>query len=304
MRDDMLPAGGPARAVADAETMFAWAGCGAIAGLAALQVLWSHAYPMLGVPMPAWQKPLAMFPGVTIFFVVSGYLVSSSLERQADLRHYFKNRLLRIYPGLWVCVTVALIAAVLFGFHFHALKDMVWYPAQLLGFIYTPPALSHFGVGSYDSALWTIPIELQFYVVLPLVYWLIRKTGSTARGHLVTFLLFTALTIGLYHFLPGTSPRGSFGGNGNAAHSHLAGLLVHTFVPTFYLFLFGVVLQRMKVFQSNLGFNGLDTIKRRTTIPVKNKAPTFRTFYEQTITRGLNFDKNGTNEKHRQLLVE
>lgn len=223
--------------------------------LAAMQVLWSHAYPMLGVAMPSWQRPLAMFPGVTIFFVVSGYLVSSSLERQADLQHYFKNRLLRIYPGLWVCVTVALIVGVLFGFHFHSLKDLLWYPAQLLGFVYTPPALSHFGVGSYDSALWTIPIELQFYVVLPVVYWIVRRTRSDARGHLIAFLLFTAITVALYHFLPSTSPRGSFGGNGNAANSRLAGLLVHTFVPTFYLFLFGVVLQRGRIFQSRFIYN-------------------------------------------------
>jgi farnesyl-diphosphate farnesyltransferase len=40
------------------------------------------------------------------------------------------------------------------------------------------------------------------------------------------------------------------------------------------------------------------------TLPDDVKQPILRSFHEKTVTPGWNFDKNGPNEKDRQLLVE
>ena len=80
---------------------------------AALEVVLLHSYPHLNLPYPAFFNVILNFPGVTMFFVMSGFLISASLERNNDLRVYFKNRAFRIFPALWACIilTVIVIAA-------------------------------------------------------------------------------------------------------------------------------------------------------------------------------------------------
>src|SRR4030088_1254426 len=73
--------------------------------LAALQVAVVHS---LGFLKPGYLASLlggglCRFPGVPIFFVISGILISKSYEQSDSLRVYLRNRCLRIFPGLWVC---------------------------------------------------------------------------------------------------------------------------------------------------------------------------------------------------------
>ncbi len=44
-----------------------------------------------------------------IFFLISGCLVSKSYERCTSLREYYRNRCLRIFPGLWICLLASLV---------------------------------------------------------------------------------------------------------------------------------------------------------------------------------------------------
>ena len=68
---------------------------------AATEVLLLHSFTHLKLPFPVWFKVLANFPGVPMFFVMSGFLISASYERNGELKNYFRNRILRIYPALW-----------------------------------------------------------------------------------------------------------------------------------------------------------------------------------------------------------
>src|SRR5216684_113484 len=77
--------------------------------LAALQVAVVHS---LGFLKPGYfarllGSGLDRFPGVPIFFVISGILISKSYEHSDSLRDYLRNRCLRIFPGLWVCLVVS-----------------------------------------------------------------------------------------------------------------------------------------------------------------------------------------------------
>ncbi|MBC8127898.1 MAG: acyltransferase, partial [Gloeobacteraceae cyanobacterium ES-bin-144] len=91
--------------------------------VAAGQVVLSHAIGHTGLrgTLTEWQRQIfdlfVWLPGVPIFFVISGFLISRSFERnQADLAGYFWNRSLRIFPALWVCLAVTLVLLGLFGF--------------------------------------------------------------------------------------------------------------------------------------------------------------------------------------------
>jgi peptidoglycan/LPS O-acetylase OafA/YrhL len=211
--------------------------------LAATQVLVIHSMARLGIPVPGGLKWLEWFPGVPIFFVISGFLVSASFERQENIYRYLKNRFLRIYPGLWACIGLTVIVTTVLGYRRTHTMDFVWLPAQLLGFIYTPNFLKSFGAGTYNGSLWTIPIELQFYLMLPLVYGIWRRLRMGNMG--LPFLLgvFIVMNLIINYTLPNF---------GTEQESTVDKIIRYTFVNSFYLFLLGVALQRFGAFKSSL----------------------------------------------------
>lgn len=77
----------------------------------ALQGLQMHAASVFNLPgRPAWLVfILEQFPGVTIFFIVSGLLITSSYLRGSSvLVAYFARRVLRIYPALLINIVLVL----------------------------------------------------------------------------------------------------------------------------------------------------------------------------------------------------
>lgn len=130
---------------------------------------------------------LSQFPGVPIFFIVSGFLVTwSYLYGKGGVWAYFTRRALRIYPALWVNVGIILVLLFITGSiapelgtrnfglwiaaTFTAGSDI--YGTYLAGPIVNP-------AGFYpkfpSGVLWTIPEELGFYVLLPLIIATIGK---------------------------------------------------------------------------------------------------------------------------------
>jgi len=210
---------------------------------AATQVLIFHSYSQSGAAVPVWLAPLIHFSGVPIFFVISGYLISASYERNSDPGKYFRNRFLRIYPGMWACILLTFLLTLLLGYRMAQALDYAWLPAQLAGIIFTPPFLKSFGVGSYNGSLWTIPVELQFYLVLPLVYRFCGLRRDGARRALLVFACFALLRLVVNYALPNM---------GLAAENSVEKLVRYTFFPHFYLFMLGVAFQRMRIYRLRL----------------------------------------------------
>src|ERR1700732_5361655 len=147
--------------------------------LAALQVPVMHPITYLkpaGFLAHLVQFGLNLFPGVPIFFVISGLLISKSYEQADSIRHYYQNRCLRIFPALWVClvVTLGVICAIGVGSlgTVTAREWLLWWAAQMSIFqSYEADFLRPLGFsGGLNSSLWTIPIELEFYLLLPALY--------------------------------------------------------------------------------------------------------------------------------------
>ncbi len=146
--------------------------------VAALQVVVSHGTDYLHAT--AWQPimaVLAFLPGVPIFFVISGFLISASWERAPSLREYLRNRVLRIYPALWVCLLFSIAVFLSAGVRPDSLTHFVaWFAAQAtIVQFYNPAFLRTFGIGVLNGSLWTIPVELQFYVLLPFLAFVARR---------------------------------------------------------------------------------------------------------------------------------
>jgi peptidoglycan/LPS O-acetylase OafA/YrhL len=211
--------------------------------LAAFQVVLVHSMGYFGLYDPHVAYWLSFFPGVPIFFVISGYLVSASFERQKTVHAYLKNRFLRIFPGLWACLLFTTGIVLLLGFRPSRPVDYLWLPAQFVGLIFTPPFLKSFGIGSYNGSLWTIPVELQFYLALPIVYKLVTWRNSRKAGMILAVAIFAAIRVSLYLTHPSL---------GEASETTLEKLIRYSFLPHFVLFLLGVTLQNFRVHQSRL----------------------------------------------------
>lgn len=172
---------------------------------------------------------LAYVPGVPVFFLVSGFLISRSYLRSPSWLEYSWNRLLRLYPALVVCfvLSVALVWAT--GYLRQAAPSWesfgVWALAQLTILqVYNPDFMREFGVGVLNGSLWTIPVEMQFYIMLPLLF-------ALTRLRQVPLMVVTLVFMGLYTLhaiavLP------------NAVWRSLLGV---TFIPWIGLFLLGVM---------------------------------------------------------------
>lgn len=143
--------------------------------IAALLVVVSHTFPLAG--QPAFRimgvEDLGSL-GVSIFFVISGYLVTASYER--DPRTYLVKRLLRIEPALIAALVVTVLAL---GFvttspageywpraGLYVLRNALLYPAtyHLPGVFQAVPM-----AGVINGVLWTLRLEFTFYVVLMLI---------------------------------------------------------------------------------------------------------------------------------------
>jgi peptidoglycan/LPS O-acetylase OafA/YrhL len=112
-----------------------------------------------------------------MFFALSGFLVSGSLERSQNLRSFLALRIIRIYPAL--CVEVFISALVLGPFvtsysaySYFTSGDFFSYFANTVGWIhYNLPGvfLDNPIPGFVNPSLWTVPHELECYVALAIL---------------------------------------------------------------------------------------------------------------------------------------
>jgi peptidoglycan/LPS O-acetylase OafA/YrhL len=133
--------------------------------------------------------------GVDLFFVLSGFLITGILyDSRADpayFRNFYMRRVLRIFPlyyGVLVVVFLAVPAIpALRGSEIAALSDKQAWAWLYAVNIYL--AIHGGWVLSYITHFWSLAVEEQFYLVWPLVVWLLA-----ARPRLfLTFSLATAV---------------------------------------------------------------------------------------------------------------
>jgi peptidoglycan/LPS O-acetylase OafA/YrhL len=108
--------------------------------------------------------------GVALFMVLSGFILTTgSLGREISYWSFLRNRLLRVGP---LYVVLLIIAAVVSGGF--SLLGLV---QTTLGFATLPGG---FTGGPFGLILWTIGVELQFYVLFPLFLRLLNRQGPRA----------------------------------------------------------------------------------------------------------------------------
>jgi peptidoglycan/LPS O-acetylase OafA/YrhL len=155
--------------------------------LAGMVVL-AHCHDLSRAAELAWiTRVISSRVAVEGFFAMSGYLIVASYERSSSLHSYCSKRARRILPAYWgaLVFTVALGAALstLSIFPFLRSPETWKYVAATLSFAsFLHPTLpgvfaSNPGVIAANGALWTIKVEIMFYLLVPGLVFLCRRAG-------------------------------------------------------------------------------------------------------------------------------
>ena len=151
--------------------------------VAAWLVIYGHAHAITGIPGNdgiAWLTQLRSAGAVAVdmFFVVSGFLIAASLERNS-VRGYLVSRGLRILPALLVCValTTFVLGPLLSTAADYWRQPTTWNyllvnTSLLLSRFQLPGVFETHPLDVVNGSLWTLPNEAKLYLLL-LFAWLL-----------------------------------------------------------------------------------------------------------------------------------
>lgn len=147
-------------------------------GLSILLVLAAHLLP-LGPKL--WQlNHTAGLLGMVLFFILSGFLITTALLREPRVRAFLVRRFARVVPLAWLYFVIALLATDA------TLREWL---AHFLFYGNLPPKQ----LGHLTLHVWSLCMEVQFYVAAALLVALLRVRGLLLLP--VLCVLFTALRV-------------------------------------------------------------------------------------------------------------
>jgi len=137
------------------------------------------------------------FVGVDVFFVISGYVITASLQREwvttgsVRLRRFYARRVRRLLPALSVATACTVVASILLqspnGAQQEAAKTAFGATATVANFVILRSIGDYFSLGAESSPLvhtWSLSVEEQFFVVFPAVLvagWTLGRGHRTSR---------------------------------------------------------------------------------------------------------------------------
>lgn len=171
--------------------------------IAVLSVVFYHAFP---------SKLTGGFLGVDIFFVISGFLISTILFQNIDrgsfsIGDFYSRRIRRIFPALGL-VLISVLAFAWFCLFPDELQQLGKHTASSAGFIQNFTLWKE--AGYFDNAsetkpllhIWSLGIEEQFYFVWPLLLWGASKVSKIRVGrHKRLFYFLATVLVFLVSFI-------------------------------------------------------------------------------------------------------
>lgn len=149
--------------------------------------------------------------GVTVFFFLSGYLITTLLRLEGEQRGtislsaFYLRRTLRIFPPATLFVTVAALCALFVPPALGVSPPGVDPLGLLAGYGYLTNLFLITGHGSRllpgTDVLWSLAIEEHFYLMFPLFYLVLRRVVRTPRRQALVLAFVCAALLGWRHAL-------------------------------------------------------------------------------------------------------
>jgi peptidoglycan/LPS O-acetylase OafA/YrhL len=161
----------------------------ALDGLRGVAVILVFVFHSLGPLLPG-VGPIAYMGwlGVDLFFVLSGFLITSILLRARDAENYYKvfyaRRALRILPLYYLALALSLLITR----DHYSFRTQIWFWLNLSNLVtaFNPmliPWVSHY---------WSLAVEEQFYLIWPAV---VRRVTPAALFYLCIFVIVSLLIV-------------------------------------------------------------------------------------------------------------
>jgi len=160
------------------------------------------------------------FTGVDVFFVISGFLITGILRREMEagsfsLLGFYDRRVRRITPALFAVLIVTLAAGwfLLLPGDYHDMARSAAYSATGLGNLYF-----FWNTGYFDQTadlqpllhMWSLGVEEQFYVVWPLLLFLLMKLLPSRRALLGVLVIGLGAAFAFSVWEVGVDPKAAF----------------------------------------------------------------------------------------------
>lgn len=124
---------------------------------------------------------------VTGFFVISGFLIAQSFDRSSSIQSYFSKRAKRLLPAYILVVLACAFGLVVLSAlpakeYFLSAEWWRYLGANLTFLNFLQPSLpgvfesSYINDNSVNPALWTLKIEVGFYLIIPLLMMWLRRS--------------------------------------------------------------------------------------------------------------------------------
>ena len=194
------------------------------------------------------------FLGVDVFFVISGFLMAVLYDKN-DIPKFYLRRAKRLLPAYYATIFVTLI----FAYLLTTPNETTQVSSQAKYAIAFASNLGFWAQNSYFSTtdfnpllhLWSLGVEMQFYLIVPLLYWVFSKNkfmfllilvGSLVSCFVVVGISpktsFFMLPFRLWEFLIGYGAAYYFTNQGNVKLANyrwlgLIGLIIVFIIPLF-----------------------------------------------------------------------
>jgi peptidoglycan/LPS O-acetylase OafA/YrhL len=154
--------------------------------LASIVVLF-HLCVLTGIPaFSAFVGYFSPHFAVRSFFVISGLLIYRSYTRSSSIGSYMEKRVRRIYPAYFTVVALAALALSLLSnlplSQYFEVGFWKYLGANLLFLNFLAPSLPGVFTSNImpavNGALWTLKIEVAFYLLVPVIHYLSRRFGT------------------------------------------------------------------------------------------------------------------------------
>ena len=161
------------------------------------------------------------FVGVDIFFVISGYLITSILVEESrssafSFRLFYFRRIRRILPALTLVLFSCLLlgALLLLANEFSTLGKHTFFAGFFSSNFLLMQSFSYFADKPFETPLlhlWSLSVEEQFYLAWPFIIWFTLKIKKVAPWRLLTYLIlasfiFNAIYVWINHEFTFYSP--------------------------------------------------------------------------------------------------
>ena len=139
--------------------------------------------------------------GVEIFFVLSGFILCLpfanhyiNTEKKVSLSRYYLRRLTRLEPPYFIAMTAVLLMQLMM--HIHPASVLV--PSWLASLIYSHNIIFHHK-SLLTTVAWSLEIEIQFYLIAPLLFSVLSLNKIARRALLVAAYTILLLFQKWYH---------------------------------------------------------------------------------------------------------